>query len=75
VLEVGGLVIDISGPLSANGERNGGSEATASGTAGCTGNAPSDFSGPVGGDLRRNIGDGPQKAAWMTAGSKVIRHG
>jgi hypothetical protein len=29
----------------------------------------------VGGDLRRNIGDGPQKAAWMTAGSKVIRHG
>src|SRR4051794_10445090 len=61
VLDAGGLVGDISGPLSANGER-GGSEATASGAAGSTGNAPSGFSGPAGGDLRRNIVDGPQKA-------------
>ncbi|WP_246148615.1 hypothetical protein [Skermanella pratensis] len=60
VLEDGGLIGDISCPLSANGERTGGSVATVSGAAGSTGMAPSDFSGPVGGDLRRNMGDGPQ---------------
>src|SRR5687768_14394319 len=59
VLDAGGLVGDISGPLSSYGDRDGGSEATASGAAGSTGDAPSGFSGPVGGDLRRNIVDGP----------------
>ena len=53
----------------------GGSEATASGAAGSTGDAPSGLSGPVGGDLRRNIVDGPQKAGWMTAGGKLSGHG
>jgi hypothetical protein len=75
VLDAGGLVGDISGPLSAYGDRDDGSEATASGAAGSTGDAPSGFSGPVGGDLRRNIVYGPQKAGWMTAGGKLSRHG